>query len=68
MSLASSNKTEKKTIETLNGLRCCLLLLDNSNQSGWGMFGSLKWCLFEHTELPIHFKSSNDEYSIVKEA
>ena len=28
----------------------------------------LKGCNFECTELPIHFKSFNDVYSIVKEA
>ena len=28
----------------------------------------LKGCNFECTELSIHFKSFNDEYSIVKEA
>ena len=28
----------------------------------------LKACNFEHTELPIHFKSFNDECPIVKKA
>ena len=28
----------------------------------------LKGCNFEHTELPIHFLSFNDECAIVKEA
>ena len=28
----------------------------------------LKGCNFEHTELSIHFSSSNDECAIVKEA
>ena len=28
----------------------------------------LKGCNFEHTKLPIHFSSFNDEYAIVKEA
>ena len=28
---------------------------------------SLMWCQFEHTELPIHFESFNDECGIVKE-
>ena len=32
------------------------------------MPASLTGCLFEHTYLSIHFKSFNDEYSIVKEA
>ena len=29
---------------------------------------SLKGCKFEHTELSIHFQSSNDECAIMKEA
>ena len=29
---------------------------------------SLKVCRFEHTDLPIHFESFNDECAIVKEA
>ena len=29
---------------------------------------SLKGCKYEHTELSIHFESSNDECAIVKEA
>ena len=28
----------------------------------------LKGCNFEHTELPIHFESLNDECAFVKEA
>ena len=45
-----------------------ILLLDYSNQSGWGMSVSLKGCTFEHTELSIHIESFNDECAIVKEA
>ena len=45
-----------------------ILLLDYSNQGWWGMLASLKGCSFEHTELPIHFESFNDEWAIVKEA
>ena len=29
---------------------------------------SLKKCIFEHTELSIHFETFNDECAIVKEA
>ena len=68
MPLASSNKTGRKKIETLKGPRRWILLLDYSNQSGWGMSLFLKGCNFEHTELSIHFESFNDESAIVKEA
>ena len=68
MPLASSNKTGRKEIETLKGPRCLILLLDYSYQSEWGMSGSLKGYKFEHTELSIHFKSFNDEWTIVEEA
>ena len=68
MPLASSNKTGRKKVETLKGPRRCILLLDYSNQCGWGMSGFLKGCNFEHTELSIHFESFNDECAIVKEA
>ena len=60
-----SNQTEK--IETLKGQICWILLLDYSNQSGWGMSVSLKGCIFEHTlctELSISFRIR----SFVKEA
>ena len=43
-------------------------LLDYSNQGGWGKSVSLKGCLFEHTELSIHFESFNYECAIVKES
>ena len=65
MPLASSNKTGRKEIETLKGPRCWILLLDYSYQSE---SGSLKGYKFEHTELSIHFKSFNDEWTIVEEA
>ena len=65
--LVFSNKTERKQIETLKGPRCWILLLDYSNQGGWGMSVSLKGCKFEHTELWIHLESFNDECAIVKE-
>ena len=55
-------------IETLKGLRLWILLLDYSNQDGWGMSVSLNGCNFEQTELSIHFELFNDECEIVKEA
>ena len=42
------------------------LLLDYSNQRGWGISVSLNGCRFEHTELSIHFESLNDECAIMK--
>ena len=45
-----------------------ILLLDYSNQSGWGMAVILRGCNYEHTKLSIHFLSFNDECEIVKEA
>ena len=44
------------------------LLLDNSNQGGWGMSVFLKGCNFEHTELSIQILSFNEECATVKEA
>ena len=68
MSVASSNKTRRKKIETLKRTRCLFLLLDYSYHGGWGRSVSLNGCKFEHTELSIHFESFNDECAIVKEA
>ena len=45
-----------------------ILLLDYSNQNGWGMSVSFKGCYSYHTELSIHFESFNDKCAIVKEA
>ena len=45
-----------------------ILLLDYSNQGGWGMLVSLKGCQFEYTKLSIHLESFNDECAIVKKA
>ena len=47
-------------METLKGPRRWFLLLDYSNQGGWGMSVSLKECNFEDTKLSIHFESFND--------
>ena len=68
MPLASSNKTRRKKIETLKDQRFLILLLDYSNQGGWGMSVSLNGRNFEHTEQSIHFELFNDECAIVKEA
>ena len=37
MPLASSNKTGRKKFETMKGPRPLILLLDYSNQGGWGI-------------------------------
>ena len=61
-------KAVRINIETLKGPRCRILLLDYSNQGGWGMSVHLKGCKYEHTEPSMHYESFNDECAIVKEA
>ena len=67
MSLAPSYKTGRKQIESLKGPICCILLLDYSNRSRWGMSVSFKGVYIGVYRTVNSFRSFNDECAIVKE-
>ena len=62
MPLASSNKTRRIKIETLNDPRCWILLPE------WVRYVCfLKWVFIWSYQIVNSFESFNDEFAIVKE-